>query len=275
MKAKKKFTLIEILVVVAIIGILASLLLPSLKRAREKARLASCINNQKQIAISFALYQDDSEGHYPIYGTTFEDDISWDDMLSDYDGREISDADKLTEELRIDEYSAGSYLCPSTLQNRDPILIKSYAINDSYVQDDMSNANAIRGTAGWKNDAGWSMKISDVQNSSNFIVLSEVNFWSNKMGSTGAWGEVGAREWCDGLSVAKVVSRQKNEDKGGLGGFFIHDSKSYKLNFLFGDGHVEFRSVPSTLGDGASGFYDGSAPSWSNFVDTPWNALSE
>ncbi len=272
---KKKFTLIEILVVVAIIGILASLLLPSLKKAREKARLASCINNQKQIAISFALYQDDSEGHYPIYGTSSDDKVSWDDQLSDYDGREISDADKLTEELSIDEYSAGSYLCPSTLQNRDPILIKSYAINDSYVQDDMSNANAIRGTAGWKNDAGWSMAINDVVNTSNFIVLSEVQFWSNKMGATGAWGEGGPRDYTDGLSVAKVVSRQKNEDKGGLKGFYIHDSKSYKLNFLFGDGHVEYRSVPSTLGDGAYGFYDGSSPGWSNFKDTPWNALSE
>jgi prepilin-type processing-associated H-X9-DG protein len=119
------------------------------------------------------------------------------------------------------------------------------------------------------------MSVTGVVNPSNFIVLSEVQFWSNKMGSTGAWGEVGAREWCNGLSVANVVSRQKNEDKGGLGGFFIHDSKSYKLNFSFGDGHVEYLSVPSTLGDGGYGFYDGSSPGWSNFVDTAWNALSE
>ena len=272
---KKKVTLIEILVVVAIIGILASLLLPSLKKARESTRRASCINNQKQIGLSFALYQEDNEGFYPIYGSTFEEEVSWDDQLSDYDGRNISEADRFTEELRIDEYSVGSYLCPSTLQNRDPILIKSYAINNSYVQDDMSNANAVRGVAGWKNDAGWSMAINEVVNTSNFIVLSEVNFWSNKMGSTGAWGEVGAREWCNGLSIANVVSRQKDEDIGGLKGFFVHDSKNYKLNFLWGDGHVEFRSVPSTLGDGASGFYDGSGRGWSYFVDTPWNSLSD
>ena len=272
---KKKFTLIEILVVVAIIGILASLLLPSLKNAREKARLASCNNNEKQIGLSFALYQDDNKGYYPIYGNDSDANISWDDMLSDYDGRNISEADRLTEELRIDDYSAGSYSCPSNRQNRDPILIKSYAINNSYVQDDISNANAVRGIAGWKNDAGWSMAVNNVVNTSNFIILSEVHFWSNKMGSTGAWGEGGPRDYANSMSVAKVVSRQKDEDVGGLKGFYSHDSKSYKMNFLFSDGHVEYRSVPSTMGDGAYGFYDGSNPGWSNFRDTPWNALTE
>ena len=266
---KKKFTLIEVLVVVAIIGVLASLLLPSLKKARESARRATCINNQKQIGISFALYQDDNEGHYPIYGTDADANISWDDMLSDYDGREISDADKLTEELRIDEYSVGSYLCGSNIQNRDPTLLKSYAINDSYSGD------SVRGIAGWKDDAGWSTAINDVVNTSNFIILNEVQFWSNKMGSTGAWGEGGPRDFADGLSVSKVESKQKAEDKGGIKGFYIHDSKSYKMNFLFSDGHVEYRSVPSTLGDGAYGFYDGSGRNWSYFVDTPWNSLSD
>ena len=47
------------------------------------------------------------------------------------------------------------------------------------------------------------------------------------------------------------------------------------MNFLFSDGHVEYRSVPSTMGDGAYGFYDGSAPGWGNFVNTSWNALTE
>ncbi|MCM8532176.1 MAG: prepilin-type N-terminal cleavage/methylation domain-containing protein [Lentisphaeraceae bacterium] len=48
----KKFTLMELLVVVAIIGILMTLLLPSLRTAREKAKQAVCLSNQKQCGIA-------------------------------------------------------------------------------------------------------------------------------------------------------------------------------------------------------------------------------
>lgn len=56
-----KFTLIELLIVVAIIGILASLLMPSLARAREKAYVAICINNHKQLGLAYNMYSDDND----------------------------------------------------------------------------------------------------------------------------------------------------------------------------------------------------------------------
>ena len=50
------FTLVELLVVVAIIGVLAGMLFPVFARARESARKTQCLANVKNIALAFLLY---------------------------------------------------------------------------------------------------------------------------------------------------------------------------------------------------------------------------
>ena len=64
-KEKNGFTLIELLVVIAIIAILAAMLLPALSRARERARIAVCMSNLKQIGMAFFLYTNDYDGYFP------------------------------------------------------------------------------------------------------------------------------------------------------------------------------------------------------------------
>lgn len=67
MKKIALFTLIELLIVIAIIGILASLLLPALSKARESTKRIVCLNNMKQINTAFNMYVGDNAEYYPPY----------------------------------------------------------------------------------------------------------------------------------------------------------------------------------------------------------------
>ncbi len=58
------FTLIEVLAVVAIIGLLAAVLLPSLHAAREQARAVACQSNVRQLGVGMTMYQS-QYGAYP------------------------------------------------------------------------------------------------------------------------------------------------------------------------------------------------------------------
>ncbi len=64
--ARLGFTLIEVLVVVAIIALLVSILLPSLSRVRIQTRITICKTNCKQVATSMNLYQTEHNGSVPI-----------------------------------------------------------------------------------------------------------------------------------------------------------------------------------------------------------------
>jgi prepilin-type N-terminal cleavage/methylation domain-containing protein len=119
------FTLVELLVVIAVIAILASLLLPALSGAKERAHDATCINNLHQIGIGMRMYQDDNQSRYPAAFVQRKDPVTGEprglvDIRPTLGGRiqKLTDHTALAyaqPEIRpLNSYvsSAGSFRCP-------------------------------------------------------------------------------------------------------------------------------------------------------------------
>ena len=164
----KKFTLIELLVVVAIIGILSSLLLPALGKARENAKLASCLSTERQIGLAIQMYTEDNEEYYPAPYANY----GWDDMISSYYGLGWTEADKQQVAITNTDYDYSKLQCPSDsiAPNGAARFRKSYVVNDY-----KSSGNWLVGIMGheFNGDPQESRKVSEVTVPSRTIMLGE------------------------------------------------------------------------------------------------------
>lgn len=79
---RRAFTLVELLTVVAIIGVLAAILIPTVGNMRKSTMRAECASNLRQISNAAGLYAQDNKGHYPrAYTVVNKAEVFWRELL--------------------------------------------------------------------------------------------------------------------------------------------------------------------------------------------------
>ena len=212
--AAKKFTLIELLVVIAIFALLLSLLLPSLMNAREKARIAVCLSNKKQLNIAVHLYVKEYNGFLPR--GRYDNNSEKSQHGSRWMIRMASKYDLDDGEFSGNEYvyeSETVLVCPS-----DNISLKMGKVRDSTMQ----------GTSYFGN--GRILNSYDPANGSSEKHLAKFDEPAKRIISTEKWGY-----WYGSMDRG-VTQGHWNPNK-----FYSHSAKidgTWTASSLFGEQHM-------------------------------------
>ena len=140
---QRRFTLIEMLVVIAIIGILAAMVIPVTGMAREKARMTDCTNNKGQLMKSMQIYSTDNKGLFIYRGVRGSTPCTYAAVLTGLDST-------------IKQYATGDLMvCSSAKQKLSEESGKTTATNatgmlNAIGKDDLSTGD-VDASSGWLN----------------------------------------------------------------------------------------------------------------------------
>jgi len=222
------FTLIELLIVIAIIAILAALLLPALRSARETAKRASCINNQK--TFGHYIHQFAMENRNDITGLLGKWD-NWLGRVAQTAGSryEFGDGPALFEEDKIKKDAIARTIlkvarCPGDITRGK----QSYGRNDPMGLGTMADPNRRVCRS----------RITSINTPSDLVILGER--WSNfKSFSDSKWEE--QYEICAPMHLR---ANRTSRDAAGEDWDTIHKGN---VPLLYLDGHVLVRPVLATV----------------------------
>jgi prepilin-type N-terminal cleavage/methylation domain-containing protein len=229
---KKQFTLIEVLVVTTIIAILASMLLPSLTKAKTTSKRVVCVNNLKQVMLATVTYAMDHDGYMPAPHLT---SLSWEDMLGAYDGRNLTDSEQLGWGFSNDQGSRHQiYVCP--LDNPARLTgnrqIRSYAVNVGTPRSWRGQRGPIQ--SGYRvqvsGERPYSLRLGDAPDPTLSVAIFDYQ-GNNRLG-------VGTHGYRRGYDLANGFLRLLPNSHG----------TTHSVNFAYVDGGVRLTPFDETMG---------------------------
>lgn len=206
------FTLVELLVVIAVIGVLVSLLLPAINGAREAARRIQCANNLRQLSLAVINYETANQMMPPpgLVGVNPEPSIAFGDF-DPLRGRMISwiaivlpyfEEQALYDQINFDRRMFEQQQSPQAVQLGTLMCPSDAAEGRFFVHPALDSQPFAKGNyAAWASPfhidlqsifpaalGGWGQKLKDITDgTSKTLVMSEVRTRANQLDQRGVW----------------------------------------------------------------------------------------